>query len=88
MRLELNWSRDNGTRHYLGGKPVHCGSQIELYLPSHPDGPWVRGRYEAGIYGRRIEAELFIPASNGGRHIHKITAADEFRWPQHEEASA
>jgi len=32
-----------GRRHYLGGRPVHAGTALELLLA---DGHWLRGRYE------------------------------------------
>lgn len=42
LEQELGRPLKHETRHYLAGKPVHCGDVLELYL----DGQWKTGRYE------------------------------------------
>ncbi|MBK8002316.1 MAG: hypothetical protein IPK15_27405 [Verrucomicrobia bacterium] len=37
-----------GYRHYLDGRPVHCGAQLELHVGG-PDGAWLPVRYEADL---------------------------------------
>lgn len=87
LDLELE---PGGNRHYLVGKPVHCGEQIELqstedaaddygeYSVPLPRGTLVR--YEAQLYLSPPRVTLY--ASVGG---HTFTIALEpwmrFRWP-------
>jgi hypothetical protein len=39
---ELGRPLTHETRHYLAGRPVHCGDLLEIYI----DEQWVLGRYE------------------------------------------
>lgn len=59
------------TRHYLVGKPVHCGDILEL----HVDGDWVIGRYE--WTGKPEELPTF--EYDGG--ITRIGEECLVRWP-------
>ena len=66
---------DSGLRHYLEGKPVHCGEFIEIQLGGRR-GPWVVVRYEANLSRQGVTVCLYAV---GGRIY-----ADEdatFRWP-------
>jgi hypothetical protein len=60
------------TRHYLVGKPVHCGDTLELYL----DGHWVRGRYE--WTGKTEE----LPTFDYGNGVLRIDDECLIRWPE------
>lgn len=80
-----------GLRHYLDGKPIHCGSFLELqrvtfkaddygeYAVPLQAGDVVR--YEAAILDREIHATLHADV---GGHAFTARIADEdlrFRWP-------
>lgn len=42
----LQLSHDGaGPRHFLNGRPVHCGTMLEAQI--EPGGPWISMRYEA-----------------------------------------
>jgi hypothetical protein len=59
------------TRHYLAGRPVHCGDMLELYR----DGQWKIGRYE---WTRKTE-DLPTFEYDGG--VRRIDAECLVRWP-------
>lgn len=70
-----------GVRHYLDGKPVHCGAALELELET---GAWLHGRYEtSGPIGRKgSRAFLVIARSSLGRNL-SVDLVDgcRVRWP-------
>lgn len=82
-----------GLRHYLDGKPVHCGAGLELqHTDTKSDDygdftvPIQAGtvvRYEASLCGRAEDAVVTLYADIGG---HDFTAPGEpwmrFRWPR------
>lgn len=88
LRRELG-----GLRHYLDGRPVHCGFGIELqHTVQRSDDfgeftvPLQAGtvvRYEASLGGRREDAAVTLYADVGG---HEFAARAEpwmrFRWPR------
>lgn len=63
-----------GLRHYLDGKPVHCGEFIEMQLGGI-HGPWVCVRYEASLK----EPVAVCLHAVGGRIFPDQDAA--YRWP-------
>jgi hypothetical protein len=84
-------AESGGLRHYLEGRPIHCGYAIELqrltfksddygeYSVPLQEGDVVR--YEAAISDREIRATLH--AGVGGHEF--VTRLDEgmrFRWPE------
>lgn len=49
MNLELR-HEDSGPRHYLDGRPVHCGEQLRLKVSSGAQPEfWIWARYEASM---------------------------------------
>lgn len=83
-----------GLRHYLDGKPIHCGSFLELqrvttksddygeYNVALQAGDVVR--YEASILEREIHATLYADV---GGHTFRAPVDEEwmrFRWPKAE----
>ncbi len=66
-------------RHFVGGKPVHCGDLLELQLD---DGSWTIGRYE------------WNPAAGGKPALHfgstSVFLTDEsfVRWPKPNSSAA
>lgn len=42
LEQEIGRPLTHETRHYLAGRPVHCGDNLELHI----DGDWTIGRYE------------------------------------------
>jgi hypothetical protein len=89
LRLETD---AGGLRHYLDGKPVHCGTTLELQAVEYPvkngeeQGPvlvnrWIRVRYEASLW-RREQCVVTLYAEIGG-HTAKLDHFDSmrFRWP-------
>lgn len=74
--MNLVYSHEpGGYRHYLEGKPVHCGTQLEVQLGG-PRGPWVAVRYEA----RLRDIPLVCLYTVGGRIYPDEDA--RFRWPE------
>lgn len=81
MNLELKHD-GGGSRHYLEGKPIHCGTQLLLRVnPIHSDQErWVWARYEAH-WGRGDPMPVLH--TTFGRVV-----PDEgtfLRWPKEEE---
>jgi hypothetical protein len=72
-RLEREIDRPliHATRHYLAGRPVHCGDSLQLFLA----GEWVTGRYE--WTGKPDELPTF---EHDGRRL-RIDAECLVRWP-------
>jgi hypothetical protein len=65
-----------GYRHYLDGRAVHCGDQIELQLGGR-HGPWLKVRYEANLSAEDGPAVVLL--AMGGRIYYDEDAS--FRWP-------
>jgi hypothetical protein len=66
-----------GRRHFLDGRPVHCGTVLEIYLPSRPGARWHRARYESTLQGD-CEAWLTFDDDTCVR----VREQDELRWPK------
>ncbi len=80
MNLEI---RDDGAgpRHYLDGRPVHCGTQLRLLIPVPGcKESWVWARYEANFCQDGILVILFT--AFGRVHPDETTI---LRWPKEEE---
>lgn len=80
---ELVLGRDRGgARHFLDGKPVHCGTELEL-LVDRPGDVWRVARYEASLFGIDPPAHLYVYSSDLEEVVQKrdATPADRFRWP-------
>jgi hypothetical protein len=73
MNLRLE-HESGGHRHYLDGRPIHCGTQLEMQLGG-ARGPWVAVRYEANL-GKEVSVCLYAV---GGRIYPDQDAT--FRWP-------
>lgn len=71
--IEQNLGRSLSTerRHYLAGKPVHCGDQLELYI----DSLWIRGRYE--WTARPKDAPILATPD----HTYFLEGSELLRWP-------
>ena len=81
----------SGHRHYLDGKPIHCGSTLELQAVEDridEDGNEYsvfvqRGhcvRYEATFNGAEIDATLYA-GIGGYTFVASATTWMRFRWP-------
>jgi len=80
MNLELR-HESGGPRHYLAGRDIHCGDQIEIQVAG-PRGPWVPVRYEASIRrndGDEQDTLSVCLYAIGARIYYDNDAA--FRWP-------
>lgn len=80
-----------GLRHYLDGKPVHCGMGLVLqHTEDRSDDygdysvPLQKGssvRYEASQDGKEIEATLYIYVG-GAEFVSPFQPWMRFRWPE------
>lgn len=76
--MNLVLEDDGGPRHYLDGRPVHCGTQLRLKISDRPD--WVWARYEGSFHSNGISARLYT--------VFGIVVPNEntfLRWPTEEE---
>jgi hypothetical protein len=71
LEQEIGHPLTHETRHYLAGRPVHCGDMLELYR----DGRWKIGRYE--WTGKVNELPTFD--YDGG--VLRIDDESLVRWP-------
>jgi hypothetical protein len=79
--LELKYE-DGGYRHYLGGEPIHAGTQLRLYLNDavpvlmrEVGGKWVWARYESRDGGK---ASLYL----AGDRVLDLKPDMRLRWPE------
>lgn len=73
----LVFGRDHGGfRHFLDGKPVHCGTGLELLL--HGD-RWAWVRYEARLI-EPVEIRLYLELPGPSIPV-PFHEAMRFRWP-------
>lgn len=98
LAQEMQWGQlqlghdGGGRRHYLDGKPVHCGTLLEMQVVEHKDDdyggytapshkPGVLVRYEASLAGGGpIRVELY--ADVGGHTFTASLGTHRFRWPK------
>ncbi len=82
MNLELR-EESGGLRHYLDGRPVHCGTQLQLRVNDgeHANEVWVWARYESSLTRERPGVMLF---TNFGCVL--PDAYSVLRWPTKEAA--
>jgi hypothetical protein len=88
MGVLETWQEPDGTTHYLLGRPVECGDELELLLPG---GTWLKGRYEwngnpgdppalwfdlGGPWEARTSPETYVP--QGELRLHSLA---RLRWP-------
>lgn len=73
MNLQLH-HEPGGLRHYLQGRPVSCGTQLEIQLGG-TRGPWVPVRYESNL---REPVSICLHAV--GARLYPDEDAT-FRWP-------
>ena len=81
----------SGLRHYLEGKPVHCGTGLVLQSHEYRDddyGEYTRAlqqgnrvRYEASIGDQQIRATLHADVG-GHEFVAPLKAWMRFRWPK------
>lgn len=71
LEQEIGRALTYETRHYLAGRPAHCGDTLELYL----NGGWISGRYE--WTGKRDE----LPTFDYEGEIMRIDDECLVRWP-------
>jgi hypothetical protein len=77
MNLELR-NEETGLRHYLNGRPVHCGDQLRLLVSSGSQPEfYVWARYEAHL-GSMV-AEVFLYTTFGTVRPDEGTI---LRWPK------
>lgn len=70
-----------GLRHFLDGRPVHAGAELELLLA---DGTRIRGRYEWGFERRRrptFKVDV-APASEELEVSFPLPPKAKLRWPE------
>jgi hypothetical protein len=75
VNLELR-EENGGLRHYLDGKPVHCGQQLQLLTG---DDHWVCARYEASFRCNcdQVSVQLITPFG------YVLPSKDtKLRWPK------
>ena len=66
-----------GLRHYLGERPIHAGTGLELLAA---DGRWVRGIYEWDfVFGH---APRLVVEEVWGQHTVTLLPDDVLRWPE------
>lgn len=73
MQLELRQD-ESGPRHYLGDKPVHCGTVLEFRRGQH----WYEGRYECS--GPISDFGAYI-IGGGDSTCFGLDDIAELRWP-------
>lgn len=71
LEQEIGRPLTHKTRHYLAGRPVHCGDILELYV----DRVWTIGRYE---WTGRTED---LPTFDCDLGLLRIDAECHVRWP-------
>jgi hypothetical protein len=73
----LTLSRDDGggRRHFVDGKPVHCGTGLE-WSPDNGK-TWIAVRYEASFCHNGVFPSLYMP--DGSQMV--PTVESKFRWP-------
>lgn len=76
MPLELMNEPEN-PRHYLKGKAVAAGAEVELQFER---GTWLRGRY-GWTFREKDLPTLSAPLSCGERVIFTVPQGGLFRWP-------
>lgn len=91
--LELR-TEIGGVRHYLDGKPIHCGMGIELQHLEHKFddyGEYTKAlqvgtvvRYERSGVGDEIRAITLHANVGGHEFVAKLEAWMRFRWPKAE----
>lgn len=72
LTLEMD---GGGRRHYVDGKPVHCGTGLQ-WSPDHGR-TWINVRYEANFSREGVFPVLYLP--DGSRLV--PTVDSKFRWP-------
>ncbi len=71
---ELVLGRDGGgLRHFLDGRPVYCGSLLQLQVGNR----WVFVTYEAQLYTPEAPALLCLSADRA----YEALESDRLRWP-------
>jgi hypothetical protein len=73
IELETGRPLTHEHRHYLAGRPVHCGDELEIYRKGCC---WIRGRYE--WTGRPEDA----PTLDTDRRVFKLDSTHLVRWPR------
>jgi len=72
----LTLSNDgSGRRHFVDGKPVHCGTGLQ-WSPDYGN-TWINVRYEANFSQEGVFPCLYMP--DGSRLV--PTVDSKFRWP-------
>lgn len=89
--LELRSEGVAGLRHYLDGRPVHCGDGLMLQSIEfrHDDyGEWTRAlqtgtrvRYEASFGDKEIRATLHVDVG-GHECVARVEKWMRFQWPR------
>lgn len=75
---ELVLARDaGGWRHYLDGRPVSCGSALEMFIPDDGPGFWVPGRYESTLNGPDCQASFLGEVAG----LFPVSHYTVLRWP-------
>lgn len=91
--IERRHSEREGTRDYLDGKPIHCGTGLELQAIEYRSDDYgefalklatgVRVRYELAWPPGGADRQIILHGSIGG---HEFTATADswmrFRWPE------
>jgi len=75
----------SGWREYLDGRPVHCGTILEMWMCIDPDTTpcsyeWVAGRYEWTCLPKD-RATFIYEDTDGLRKTVVIYSWLQFRWP-------